>query len=68
MVDRDLKIERKPYSAPAFQVLDAAAAKAELEAAGASDDPNTQEMLAVLNQPRAGKPSPVPSSLRSSLP
>jgi hypothetical protein len=67
-VVRDLKAAKKPYSAPSFQVLDANAAKAELEASEALNDENARQMLSVLNQPRAGKPSPPPSPLRSSLP
>lgn len=68
MVDRDLKFEKKPYSAPSFQVLDAGAAKAELEDAGVPHDPGARQMLSALNQPHDGKPSPAPSSRRSSLP
>jgi hypothetical protein len=67
-LDQDLKIAKKPYSAPSFQVLDAATAKAELEATGTLNDTNTRQMLAVLNQPRDGKPSPAPSTPGSPLP
>lgn len=62
---RDLKAAKKPYSAPSFQVLDAGAAQAELEANGALNDANARQMLSVLNQPRDGKPSPAPSGLRN---
>jgi hypothetical protein len=67
-LDQDLKVAKKPYNAPSFQVLDAATAKAELEATGALNDTNTRQMLSVLNQPRDGKPSPAPSTSGSPLP
>jgi hypothetical protein len=67
-VDRDLKVTKKPYSAPSFQVLDAGAAKAELEATGTPDDENARQMLSVLNRPRDGKPIPAPSTPQTSLP
>ena len=65
---RDPKAAKKPYSAPAFQVLDASAAKAELEATGAMNDANARQMLSVLNQKLDGKPSPTDSAERGSLP
>lgn len=65
---RDPKAAKKPYSAPAFQVLDAGAAKAELEATGAMNDANARQMLSVLNQKLDGKPSPTHSAQRGSLP
>jgi hypothetical protein len=67
-LDQDLKVAKKPYRAPSFQVLDDAAAKAELEAASALNDPNAQQMLSLLNQSGNGKPSPAPSTPRSSVP
>ena len=67
-VDRDLKVAKKSYSAPSFRVLDASAAKAELDATGQLSDENARQMLSVLNQPRDGKPSPAPSTVRTSLP
>jgi hypothetical protein len=67
-VDRDLKVTKKPYNAPSFKVLDASAAKAELEATGPLNDENARQMLSALNQPRDGKPSPAPSASRTSLP
>jgi hypothetical protein len=67
-VDRDFKAAKKPYSAPSFRVLDAGAAKAELEASGLLDEANARQMLSVLNQPREGKPSPVPSTSATVLP
>jgi hypothetical protein len=67
-VDRDLKVAKKPYKAPSFQVVDAGAAKAELEASGPLNDENARKMLSVLNKPRDGKPSPPPSTARTSLP
>ena len=67
-VDRDLKVAKKPYNAPSFKVLDASAAKAELDATGQLSDDNARQMLSVLNQPRNGKPSPSPSAARTSLP
>jgi hypothetical protein len=57
-VVRDPKAAKKPYSPPSFHILDADAAKAELEATGASSDVNGRRILSVLNQPRDGKPSP----------
>lgn len=65
---RDPKAAKKPYSPPSFQILDASAAKAELEAAGASNDVNGRRILSVLNQPRDGEPSPAPSTSRNTLP
>lgn len=65
---QDLKVAKKPYNAPSFQVLDADAAKAELKAGGESNDAGTQQMLAVLNQPPDEKPAPAPSSVRGPLP
>ena len=67
-MDRDLKVAKKSYSAPSFKVLDASAAKAELDATGQLSDENARQMLSVLNQPRDGKPSPAPSAARTSLP
>jgi hypothetical protein len=67
-VVRDPKAAKKPYSPPAFQILDAGAARAELEAAGASNDVNGRQILSVVNQPRDEKPSPAPSASRGSLP
>ena len=67
-MDRDLKVAKKPYSAPSFRVLDASAAKAVLDATGQLNDENVRQMLSVLNQPRDGKPSPAPSAARTSLP
>jgi hypothetical protein len=67
-VDREPKVAKKPYSAPAFQVLDADAAKAELEATGPSNDVNVRQMLSVLNQPGDRKPSPAPSTSEIVLP
>ena len=67
-MDRDFKAAKKPYSAPSFQVLDAGTAKAELEASGSMDEANARQMLSVLNQPRDGKPSPVPSTSATLLP
>jgi hypothetical protein len=67
-VDRDLKVEKKPYNAPSFQILDAGAARAELEATGLLNDANARRMLSVLNQPPDAKPSPVPSTSGTSLP
>ena len=67
-MDRDLKVAKKSYSAPSFRVLDASAAKAELDATGQLNDENVRQMLSVLNQSRDGKPSPAPSAARISLP
>ena len=65
---RDPKAAKKTYSPPSFQILDASAAKAELEATAESDDLNVRQMLSILKQPRDGKPSPAPSTSRNSLP
>jgi hypothetical protein len=62
-VDRDLKVAKRPYSAPSFKVLDASAAKAELDATGPLSDENSRQMLSVLNQPRDEKPSAARTSL-----
>lgn len=67
-MDRDLKVAKKPYSAPSFQVLDTDAAKAELEATGTTDDENTREMLSVLNRQGDGEPMPGPSTAQTSVP
>lgn len=66
-MDRDLKVAKKTYSAPSFQVLDAGAAKAELEATGTPDDENARQMLSVLNRRGDGKPTPAPSTPQSSV-
>ncbi len=65
---QDLKVTKKPYNAPSFQVLDADAAKAELKAGGESNDAGTRQMLAVLNRPPDGEPTPPPSPMRSHVP
>jgi hypothetical protein len=65
-VVRDPKAAKKPYSPPSFQILDAGAAKAELEAIGASSDENARQILTVLNQQQVEKPSSTPSGSRSS--
>jgi hypothetical protein len=49
-VVRDLKAAKKPYAAPCFEVLDAAAAKVELEAIGASSDVNARQMRSVIKE------------------
>jgi hypothetical protein len=67
-LDRDLKVAKKPYSAPSFQVLAAGAARAELEAAGTPDDAKARQMLSVLNRLADGTPSPAPSAPQTSLP
>jgi hypothetical protein len=55
---RDFKPEKRPYSPPSFEVRDASAAKAELEALGALQDDNARQMLSVANQQLEGKTSP----------
>ena len=53
---RDVKPAKRPYTAPAFQVLDATAAKAELEAKGESKDENVQRMFSLIDkQPKKKK-------------
>ena len=64
---RNLKVARKPYSAPSFQVLDTGAAKAELQATVTPDE-NARRMLSALNRPRDGKPSRAPSTPQTSVP
>jgi hypothetical protein len=63
-VVRDLKAAKKPYHAPAFQVLDAGAAQAELETAGAALDANARQMLSVLKRGLNEKVSATPSGSR----
>jgi len=48
-VVRDLKFVKKAYVAPSFDVHVAATAKAALEA-GASQNPQVEEMLVLINQ------------------
>jgi hypothetical protein len=66
-LDRDLKIAKKPYSAPSFQILDTGAAKTELEAAGVSNDGNARQMLSVLKHELEEKLSVESSTLPSLL-
>ncbi len=47
---RDLKAAKKPYAAPSFEVLDAATAKLELEATGASPDVNAGRMWSAIQK------------------
>jgi hypothetical protein len=49
-VVQELKAAKKPYSAPAFHILDAAAATVELEAASVAQDANARQMLSVINR------------------
>jgi hypothetical protein len=67
-VVRDFKPAKKPYSPPSFEVLDASAAKAELESLGALQDDNARQMLSVANQQLEGKTSPPQSAGQSPLP
>ena len=46
---RDLKPAKKPYSLPSFEMLNASAAKAELEAKGDSKDANVRQMLSLID-------------------
>jgi hypothetical protein len=55
---RDRKQAKKPYSAPSFQMLNATAAKAELEAKGEPKDKNVQHMLALMNDPSDSRLQP----------
>ena len=59
----DLKSMKKAYSAPSFEVQSAETAKAALEAKGASNDPQIEEMLAVISQRLDEKASASGSSL-----
>lgn len=54
---RDLKVAKKPYCTPAFQILDPAVAKAELEGTGLPLDENARQILSELNQQLGGKTS-----------
>lgn len=65
---RDLKPAKTPYRPPSFEVVDAGAAKAELEALGALQDDNARQMLSVANQQLDGKTSPLHPAGQSPLP
>jgi hypothetical protein len=67
-VARDRKSAKKLYRAPSFQILEAGAAKAELEATGAVSDVNARRMLSILNRDGDAKPAPAPSTLLSLVP
>lgn len=47
---RDPRAVKRPYRAPAFEVVDANIAQAELEAKAASEDVDVQEMLGVIKR------------------
>jgi hypothetical protein len=47
---RDRKPAKRPYTAPSFQMLDATAAKAELEAKGEPQDQNVRQMLSLIDE------------------
>ncbi len=47
---RDRKHAKRPYRAPSFQMFDATAAKAELEAKGEPKDENVQQMLSLIDE------------------
>jgi hypothetical protein len=47
---RDVKTAKMPYTAPSFQVLDASAAKGELEAKGEPKDENVQRMFSLIDE------------------
>jgi hypothetical protein len=49
-VVQDVKAARKPYRAPAFEVLVPSAAQAKLATVEASKDGSAQEMLSVSNK------------------
>jgi hypothetical protein len=67
-LDRDLKVAKKPYSAPSFQVVDADAARRELEAIETPGDASVRQMMSVLDRSRDGKTSPTPSTPETSIP
>jgi hypothetical protein len=50
IVVRDPNTVKKPYIAPSFQVVNAAAARKQLEENGATEDEDSQKMLSVLTQ------------------
>lgn len=64
----DLKVAKKPYSTPSFEIVDPATAKAGLEAAGTSTDADTRQMLSVIDQQLNGKKSAPHSASPRSLP
>lgn len=58
---QDSKSARKPYLAPAFEVLDPSAAQAKLATVDSPNDSSAQEMLSVskeqLEKQKSAKPS-----------
>ncbi|MGH9547055.1 MAG: hypothetical protein ACRD23_17760 [Terriglobales bacterium] len=57
---RDLKAAKKPYAPPSFEVLDAAAAKLELEVTGVSPDANTRHMWSAITKQLDRKTAQLP--------
>lgn len=49
-VVRDVKIPKKPYNAPTFEVLDINAAKAQFDAKARSKDRDARQMLSVIEK------------------
>ena len=64
---QNFKAARKPYSAPAFEVLDLSSAKAKFAAIEASDDIAARQMFAAVNQQIEKQKSVVPSPALSFL-
>ena len=62
------KAAKRPYRPPSFQVIDAVTAKAELEAKGASQDPQVRQMLSQIDKQLDEKASTLPSPSRDPLP
>jgi hypothetical protein len=68
-VVRDPKAVKRPYIAPAFEVIDANVAKAELQARAAVEDVEVQKILGVIERQLKGTASIPGSPLqRKSMP
>ena len=52
---RDPKAVKRPYIAPAFEIVDADAARAALNVRGDATDPNVLQMLSLIDEQRKGK-------------
>ena len=52
---RDPKAVKRPYIAPAFEIVDADAARAALNVRGDATDPNVLQMLSLIDEQREGK-------------
>jgi hypothetical protein len=64
----DVKVPKRPYSAPSFEIVDVSAARTELEAKTTSEDVDTRRMLSLIDKALKEKksvPNTPPLSLRS---